>query len=114
MFASSAARGRNTDLPARNRRRAPSIFTWPGLVYTNTMFGIRVLLFVIGIALVVVILKRLATGSKPVAGPRREQVGKMVQCHHCGLYLPQQDAIEDSGRYYCSQDHLREDRDKGR
>lgn len=84
------------------------------MVYTNTMFGIRVLLFLIGIALVVLILKRLALGSGSAATRRPEQVGRMVQCSRCGVYLPEQDAIQDGGRYYCSRDHLREDRNTDR
>ncbi len=74
------------------------------------MFGIRVLLFLVGIVLVAVILKRLAIGSRPAVTRRQDPVRKMVQCHHCGLYLPEQDAIQDSGRYYCAREHLREDR----
>jgi len=74
------------------------------------MFGLRVLVFLVGIALVVVILKRLALGSGPRVARRREQVGRMVQCHHCGLYLPEQEAFQESGRYYCSREHLRKDK----
>jgi uncharacterized protein len=30
----------------------------------------------------------------------------MVHCDHCGVHLPQSDAISFRGRYFCSQEHL--------
>ena len=30
----------------------------------------------------------------------------MVHCDHCGVHLPQSDAISYQGRHYCSQAHL--------
>lgn len=40
----------------------------------------------------------------------REQ-GQMVACRHCGLYLPQQDAVRDGDDFYCSDAHRRAQRD---
>lgn len=31
----------------------------------------------------------------------------MVTCRHCGLHLPQSDAIQGSLGYYCGQEHRR-------
>ena len=31
----------------------------------------------------------------------------MVNCQHCGVHLPQSDAISYQGQHYCSQAHLR-------
>lgn len=31
----------------------------------------------------------------------------MVTCRHCGLHLPQADAIQGSLGYYCGQEHRR-------
>ncbi len=31
----------------------------------------------------------------------------MVACRHCGLHLPQADAIADGQGHYCSVEHLR-------
>ena len=30
----------------------------------------------------------------------------MAHCDHCGVHLPQSDAISYQGRHYCSQAHL--------
>ena len=41
--------------------------------------------------------------------PRKKRdyrsVAKIVQCEHCGLYIPDQEAIYTSGHIYCSNEH---------
>lgn len=37
-------------------------------------------------------------------GPASEQ---MVNCSHCGLYLPQNEAIADGDRFFCCAEHRR-------
>ena len=32
---------------------------------------------------------------------------KMVICCHCGLYLPQNEAVADGDKFYCSDEHRR-------
>jgi uncharacterized protein len=74
------------------------------------MFGIRVLIYLLGIALVIWILMRLA--KKPRAKEKSVgKVGDMVRCTHCGVYIPRHEAIQDSDRYYCCTRHLDEDRE---
>jgi uncharacterized protein len=75
------------------------------------MFGIRVLIYLLGIALVIWILIRLA--KKPrVDDKSAKRVGDMVPCTHCGTYVPRIEAIEDNGRYYCCTRHRDEDREQ--
>lgn len=31
--------------------------------------------------------------------------GKMVRCEHCGVYLPEQEAICSKDRFFCCSDH---------
>ncbi|MFA5913479.1 MAG: PP0621 family protein [Burkholderiales bacterium] len=60
--------------------------------------------------LAVVVLWRLAKGSR-----RKERADsapkpvpeRMVSCAHCGLYLPQSEAIGEEGRYFCCAEHRR-------
>ncbi len=60
--------------------------------------------------LVIVVVWRLAKGSggrnaaARGAGRAPEQ---MVNCAHCGLYLPQNEAIGGDGRYFCCAEHRR-------
>jgi uncharacterized protein len=45
--------------------------------------------------------RRYKTPAEPAAQA-------MVSCAHCGLHLPQPDAVEgEGGRHYCSREHLR-------
>jgi len=32
---------------------------------------------------------------------------KMVNCSHCGLYLPQNEAVADGDKFYCCVEHRR-------
>ena len=62
------------------------------------------------LALVVVVVWWLAKGFRrrggaadtPEAAPE-----KMVNCAHCGLYLPQGEAIHEGGRFFCCAEHRR-------
>lgn len=49
--------------------------------------------------------------KKPKPEPPK-QVENMVRCHHCDLHIPETDAIEHDGQYYCSQKHLQREQDK--
>ena len=46
---------------------------------------------------------------KPTPPPTKKRLAKpepMVNCAHCGVHLPQSDAIRYQGQHYCSQSHL--------
>lgn len=45
---------------------------------------------------------RAARQSKPPVDQ-----GKMIACKHCGLYLPERDALRDGDDFYCSEAHRR-------
>jgi len=32
---------------------------------------------------------------------------QMVNCEHCGLYLPQDEAVRDGSRFFCCEEHRR-------
>ena len=73
------------------------------------MFGMRVLIFLIGIALVIWILTRLAKGPGLPKRPAKK-VDDMVRCARCGVFSPRHEALKDGDRYYCSTRHRDEDR----
>ena len=43
-----------------------------------------------------------AAQDAPEAAPEQ-----MVNCSHCGLYLPQSEAIAEGGKFFCSAEHRR-------
>ncbi len=47
---------------------------------------------------------RRKDAAKDAAEAAPEQ---MVTCSHCGLYLPQSEAILEQGRYFCCDEHRR-------
>lgn len=65
----------------------------------------RYLFIALAAGLVILILRQLVRGSRPSAARPRLPEQHMVQCSHCGTYVPEQEALEDAGRYYCSEQH---------
>lgn len=72
------------------------------------MFGIRLLLYIVGIALVVWILVRLAKSPQVEKKPRKK-VSNMVSCARCNTYVPRDEALQNGDRYYCCSQHRDED-----
>lgn len=66
---------------------------------------VRLILLILLAALLYRMLRRWqdrkAARKKPVA---RDQ-GHMLACAHCGVYVPEQDAVRDGERVYCSEAH---------
>ena len=46
---------------------------------------------------------------RPVAGKPPPSVENIVRCARCGLHVPEQEALQHAGRYYCSAQHKLED-----
>jgi uncharacterized protein len=38
--------------------------------------------------------------------PREDAAAPMVRCAHCGVHVPQSQALSQDQRWYCSQAHL--------
>lgn len=70
---------------------------------------LRTLVLIIAVALVVIIVKRWLTQASGQRSPRPrpERPQRMVRCQHCGLHVPEGEAIADGGRFYCSEEHRR-------
>lgn len=65
----------------------------------------RTLFILIAVAIIVLVARRL--WHKPREPVQRQlKSGNMVQCTDCGVYLPESEALQRNGRYYCSQAHL--------
>jgi uncharacterized protein len=70
-------------------------------------------LLTIGIVVLILMLwfgKGRGGGASHTGATRRRSPGPqpMVSCAHCGLHLPQPDALEgEGGRHYCSAEHRR-------
>ncbi len=68
---------------------------------------LRTLVILIAVALVVIAVRGLLRASRP-AGRRGQKTARMVQCAHCGVYIPEHEALASGDRFYCSGDHLKD------
>jgi len=65
----------------------------------------KLLLLIIAVVVAYFFLTGLARkrGKRPVQVPEES----MVPCAHCGVNLPRSEALEASGRFFCSEEHRR-------
>ena len=64
----------------------------------------RTLLIFIALALIVMVGRQLL--GKPRVTPRTRGVtGRMVRCASCGIFVPEHEALEKDGNFYCSREH---------
>ncbi|MCW8918517.1 MAG: PP0621 family protein [Gammaproteobacteria bacterium] len=58
------------------------------------------------------ILTLLSKGRRPAASdtsrPADATIATVVRCAHCGLHVPQGEALKSGDRYYCSEEHKKE------
>jgi len=67
----------------------------------------RLIIIALAVWLVVTLYRRF---FKQPAPPKTSQTGatkNMVRCTHCGLHLPETEAIAAEGRFFCSPEHRR-------
>lgn len=69
---------------------------------------LRFLVIFIAIAAVLALVRRALVRRREKRGTGG--AADMVQCHHCGVYLPEADALRAQGRTYCSEAHGRAER----
>lgn len=74
--------------------------------------GLFRLLFWIALIAAAFWLWRRLTQKK---APTTQQQGSlpMVRCAQCGMHVPQDQALQSQGRWYCSQAHLEQDSTPG-
>ena len=68
----------------------------------------RTLVILITLAVIIIVAKRLLLKTQ-VPARRNQKNERMVQCANCGIYIPEKEAFQQDGQYYCSQAHLDED-----
>ena len=67
----------------------------------------KLILIVLGFVIAWWVLKKYRRSLAREDPPRPEAVEDMVCCEHCGVHLPRSESHDASGRYFCSEDHLR-------
>jgi uncharacterized protein len=90
--------------PARAMTRHPSLATLPLHFAHEIAMLLRLLFWIILIVAAVWFWRRLRR-AKPTA-PQPQEPAPMVRCAQCRVHLPQREALQDQGLWYCSQRHL--------
>lgn len=68
---------------------------------------IRIIVIALIVYLVIQIVKRWASNKTATPSSLQEET-KMVRCKVCQLHIPENEALQHSGEYFCSQKHLEE------
>jgi len=66
------------------------------------------LLIAIGLLLYIIISHLVRKARLERLSSPSNQSEKMVKCEHCGLHLPEKEALTHNGNHFCSQQHLDE------
>ena len=67
------------------------------------------LIRLIVIALIIYLVARIIKGwaaNKNSKTSNKAQETKMVRCEVCQLHIPEDEALQKNGHFYCSQEHL--------
>lgn len=70
----------------------------------------RYLLLVAVIIVAVLLWRRALRRDQPPADEPDPAGEAMVQCRVCGVYLPQQESLQEGPFHYCSEAHRQQDR----
>ena len=68
---------------------------------------LRVIIIGLIIYLLIQIIKRWAANKNSASSKIEEK--KMVQCKVCHLHIPEEEALNKDGQFFCSQEHLEDD-----
>jgi len=66
----------------------------------------KFLLLILAVFAAWLLIKRLR-GKDAAANPPDPAPEQMVNCGHCGLYLPLKEAIAEGDKYFCCAEHRR-------
>ena len=74
----------------------------------------RLLILAVVAFLIYTLLRQLLRGRGRREIPRQSaRSGTMVRCQRCGLHIPEPEALQADGKYFCNNKHLKEFRESG-
>jgi len=71
---------------------------------------VRLIIIALVIWLVVRMVRRYFDKSTQSSNDRGAMPKKMVRCAHCGLHIPESEAVHSDAQYYCSLEHSKADK----
>ncbi|GMR16735.1 MAG: hypothetical protein BMS9Abin31_1107 [Gammaproteobacteria bacterium] len=67
---------------------------------------IRLIVIALIVYLLVQIFKRWTANKNSQTATRNEKLNNMVRCKVCQLHIPENEALQQDGDFFCSQAHL--------
>lgn len=67
----------------------------------------RYILLIIAIIAALLILKQLYGPRKKPTHKKMPPSKTIVRCEHCGVHIPQEEALHINQHYFCSEEHRR-------
>ena len=68
---------------------------------------IRFIILAIVIWIIYMMVKRLIAGNPDTEQTEAKPLEDMQQCKYCGVHVPQTEALENDGNFFCSAHHLK-------
>lgn len=72
---------------------------------------IRFIIIALIIYLLIQIFKRWSANKNRYSDEKKVEDKRMVRCDICHLHVPENEALEDNGTYYCCQEHYDQKKD---
>ena len=67
----------------------------------------KLIFLVLAVVIVWWVLKGIGKARKNSERPPNPAPEDMVRCTHCGVHLPRSESHVSSGKFFCSEEHLR-------
>ena len=71
---------------------------------------LRLLLIALAVWIVIILIRNARAKKRTLDQRPGKQVENMVECAHCGIHLPENEAIRDGDTFYCCEQHRDEHR----
>ena len=66
---------------------------------------LRILIILFGLWLVIQIIKRVFAAPPEEHHTAKPAIPRMVACAHCGIHVPESQAVRDGDKVYCCEEH---------
>jgi uncharacterized protein len=68
---------------------------------------LKVLIISIAITVLLLAIRKMLFGRRGRPETEQASVQSMAKCAHCGMYLPESQAVFEAGKPYCNDEHRR-------
>lgn len=66
---------------------------------------LRLLLVALAVWIVIILLRNRRHQAAMKKPPDKQKIDNIVPCASCGMHIPESQALQKDGKYYCSAEH---------